>query len=242
MAFSVPDTYTAVGEEFNNMLIRIDDLVNREYKANLAMKEARFFALQAQIKPHFLFNTLNGFIGLNRLADRDALEKSILSLTRMMRYVLEPKSTALIGDEFNFLSDYCSLQKLRFDDRLNYSIECCRELLNYTIPKLILQPIVENAIIHGIEPAGKECFLQIICTQVNRDGKPVIHFEINDNGIGFDTSEQVKLNSKGLKNVRDRLDLQEGFSSFSVKSNPGEGTKVIIELQKGDSDENLNCR
>lgn len=235
------DEIAQLGQEFNNMLIRIDDLVNREYKANLAMKEAQFYALQSQIKPHFLFNTLNGFIGLNRMDDRKTLEKAILSLTRMMRYVFDCKDEVHVKDELAFLDDYCMLQRLRFEDRLDYSIQYCDEVADELIPKLILQPIVENAVIHGIEPLSKLCHLRISCGKLVKEDRVIIRFEVRDDGAGFDPDMEIKDNSKGLKNVQERLNLRNGYSHFFIQSRPGDGTAVIIEIQKEDSNENSDC-
>lgn len=225
------DEVAQLSREFNNMLIRIDDLVNREYKATLSQKTAEYNALQSQIKPHFLFNTLNGFIALNRLNDRQTLETSILSLTGMMRYILEYSDMAEVRDELKFLEEYCQLQQLRFKNRLCYHIGCDESLLPFQVPKLLLQPLVENAIIHGIEPSNRMCHLEIMGEVHTEEGRSVILFSVQDDGVGFDYGSKTKQTSRGIGNIRERLEIAyKDAALLSVVSTPGGGTKAVIRI------------
>lgn len=222
-----------LSHDFNNMLIRIDQLVAEKYRAKLDLRNAEYHALQSQIKPHFLFNTLNGFIALNRMDNRDTLEKSIFSLTRLMRYTLDHNDWVPAKEEFRFLDDYCRLQHLRFDNRLSYFINCDERLNTFKMPKLILQPLVENSIIHGIEPSDKMCCLEILGTMFENDGKRFVRFTVNDDGVGFDMDDKIKETSKGINNIRDRLKIAYGDNAkFSVQSKPCEGTKIEILIQQ----------
>src|SRR5579859_7962974 len=117
------DEIAELGDALNTMIGRLSDLIDREYKAVLNQRNAEFMALQAQIQPHFLYNTLNSFIALNRLREQAALERAIYALSNMLRYTLRRDEWATIKEEFQFLQRYCELQRLRFEDRLNVEIQ-----------------------------------------------------------------------------------------------------------------------
>lgn len=220
-----------LGRDFNNMLTRIDTLVDEEYRAKLDLRNAEYRALQSQIRPHFLFNTLNGFIALNRLNDRQTLEKSIFSLTRLMRYTLEHSDWVAARDEFQFLENYCQLQQLRFENRLNYTIRYAKDMAELELPKLILQPLVENSIIHGIEPSDKMCHLEVIGEVSAEQGEQTIRIQVNDDGIGFDMNREAKKSSKGIGNIKERLRIAYGErAAFLMQSRPNAGTRVTITI------------
>lgn len=221
------DEVSQLGVALNTMIVRLKEFINREYKAKLNLRNAEFRALQSQIEPHFLYNTLNGFIGLNRSGDKKVLEKAILSLSNLLRYTLDHKDQTFIKDEFTFLERYCELQKLRFQERLNYSVEVDPSIGYHTMPKLLLQPLVENAIIHGIEPSDKPCNLSIKGELLGDD----LIISIRDDGVGFDRSRQRQHESVGLKNVQERLDISYGgLARFEITSAPGEGTEIAIHI------------
>ena len=203
-----------------------------KYTELLEKKEAEFQALQAQIQPHFLYNFLNGLIGLNRLGDRKSLEKAIFSLQEMLRYILEHGEWSTIKEEFIFLQKYCELQKIRFQEYFNYSIICEENVEKYKVPKLILQPLVENSIIHGIEPLGKEGKLEVFAKLENNSSNSSLVINITDNGVGYNKNK-VKTNDHiGIANVRERLSIAFVKSSFEIKSKIGSGTKITIKISE----------
>ncbi|MFC5449259.1 sensor histidine kinase [Paenibacillus aestuarii] len=218
------DEISQLGRSLNTMIFKLDELIDREYKAVLGQRNAEYRALQSQIQPHFLYNTLNGFIGLNRTGKSMLLERAILSLSGMLRYTLEHKDIAMLQEEMDFLEKYCELQQIRFPEKLDVRLFCDPQALSIQIPKLLLQPIVENAIIHGIEPSDRSCELTVDIAIM----EPDLIIRICDNGLGFDESK-AKV-AVGISNVRERLRLAFEDAVMTVKSSPAEGTEVRMQI------------
>lgn len=224
------DEITQLGNSFNSMIVKINELIDREYKAVLNQRNAEFRALQAQIHPHFLFNTLNGFIALNRMGDRNTLENAIFSLSKMLRYTLKQEDWTTLKADFEFIKSYCSIQQLRFDDRLKVHFHYDEHLENYLIPKLLIQPFVENAIIHGVEPCSRPCTLTISAKMIQQEIEPLVEIRILDDGIGFNAEGEFKSTSIGITNVRERLKIIYPSSSLRITSSIDNGTIVIIQI------------
>jgi sensor histidine kinase YesM len=197
-----------------------------KYKELLERRDAEYRALQSQIQPHFLYNLLNGLIGLNRLGERRTLERAIFSLKDMLRYTLEKDDWTTVNEELRFLAKYCELQQMRFGDRLSVRFDCQREAEAFRIPKLILQPLVENAIIHGIEPLGRPGTLEVTATLGRREGG--LSIVVRDNGVGFAESGAGERHI-GLANVKERLLIAFPKAFLSIRSQPGD-TRVSIEI------------
>ncbi len=201
------------------------------YRELLKKGEAEYKALQSQINPHFIYNVLNGLIGLNRMQERKQLEDAILSLKDMLRYILEQNMWTTIEKEITFIEKYCSLQKLRFQDRLEVDIKCEERVKGERIPKLILQPIVENAVIHGIEPLDKPGRVEIRAVKIRNGKEDGVGIYVIDNGTGFKIQDESN-GGIGLNNVRERLKLSFPHINFQVESKESEGTKISIEIFK----------
>ncbi|TJY40671.1 sensor histidine kinase [Cohnella pontilimi] len=227
------DEIAQLGISLNSMVSRLDELINQEYRAKLATQNAEYRALQSQIRPHFLFNTLNGFIGLNRQGRTKELENAILSLSSMMRYTLEDNQTTTIEKEFQFLQKYCLLQQTRFDESFTAHVEWEEELAGVPIPKLLIQPLVENAVIHGIEPDEKQNVLLVTAHAVQENGKKYVEITVQDDGLGFDSIQASSQGHVGLSNVRSRLLMNDPDATFTVTSRPGHGTKAVIRIPIG---------
>lgn len=136
-----------------------------------------------------------------------------------------------------FLEDYCMLQKLRFQEKLTYNIHYDNEAAACTIPKLLLQPLVENAIIHGIEPQTKACLVSIDLILYHED---TLLITIEDDGVGFDLENSEK--HIGIDNVRNRLLLLHPQNEMNIETAPGEGTVITLLLRtEVHSNEDLNC-
>ena len=225
------DEIDTVGNDLNDMIVKLGDLIVRERKSFVSMKNAEYRALQSQINPHFIYNTLNGFIGLNRLGQRDTLEKAILSLSGMMRYILEENEYTTLEEEFDFLTKYTNLQKIRFGDRLKTNIFLDAHVAKCKIPKLILQPIAENAIIHGIEPLDREGTLKISATEKIIEAKRYLIITIADDGMGFDVEKLPQVKNIGINNVQKRLNLSYENAVFELTSKIGAGTRVVIKIE-----------
>jgi two-component system, sensor histidine kinase YesM len=228
------DEIAELGSTFNGMIEKINDLIDREYKAVLNQRNAEYKALQSQIQPHFLFNTLNGFVALNRVGDSKTLEKAILALSSMLRYILKEDDWTTIEEECEFLKKYCELQQLRFQDRMAIEIHYDEEVRHNKIPKLLLQPLVENAIIHGIEPSDHLCYLTILANINTSQYTRFITISIIDNGAGFDASSKGKGNNIGISNVQERLKMSYQDSTFSIVSKKDIGTEVTITIPQKD--------
>lgn len=223
-----------IGELCNaldNMVGKLKQSIDKEYKLVIQQKNAEFRALSSQIHPHFLYNTLNGFIGLNRIGEKELLEKSIFNLTGMLRYALKNIDLVHVEDEFNFLKKYCDLQLLRFEERMKVDISCDEKIKNYMIPKFLLQPLVENAIIHGVEPSDKLCTISIY----GREKDGLIIFGVKDDGIGFDADSLNR--GVGISNIETRLNLFNMKSRLCIESSPSNGTHIEILIPK----EGIEC-
>ena len=214
-----------LGDSLNAMSEELQNRIQKEYVMTIRQKDTEFRALQAQIQPHFLFNTLNNFVALNQVGDRDALENALFELSGMLRYILKAPALIPLSMELSFVEDYCSLQKLRFSDRLNYVVDRRVPAEGIMIPKLLLQPIVENSILHGVEPCNRACTIRISLSPAAH-GVTIV---IEDDGAGCELPEG-EAPGIGLANVRERLASFSPQSSFSMESRPGEGTRTVIEL------------
>lgn len=214
-----------LGDSLNAMSEELQNRIQKEYVMAIRQKDTEFRALQAQIQPHFLFNTLNNFVALNQVGDRDALENALFELSGMLRYILKAPALIPLSMELSFVEDYCSLQKLRFSDRLNYVVDRRVPAEGIMIPKLLLQPIVENSILHGVEPCNRACTIRISLSPAAH-GVTIV---IEDDGAGCELPES-EAPGIGLANVRERLASFSPQSSFSMESRPGEGTRTVIEL------------
>jgi two-component system sensor histidine kinase YesM len=212
------------------MIERLNQLIEREYKAVLSQRDAEYRALQSQIQPHFLYNTLNGFIGLNRLGNSAGLEKAIFALSSMLHYILEGEEMVPLDDEITFVEKYCNLQRIRFRERLDVEIRSDPAVSGLKVPKLILQPLVENAFIHGIEPAGRVCKLTVVVESWKKADASWVRITVQDNGRGFDPLALKGKAGLGLANVRERLTLAFREAQFSVTSQVDAGTQIIIDI------------
>lgn len=231
-----PNELKLIIDSVNYIAEMLEERMEREYQMAVEQKTFQFKALQAQINPHFLFNTLNSFIALNQMSMRGELESAIYSLTRMLRYSLGEGSTSTVAQELEFLENYCMLQKLRFQKRLEYRIQYDPDTGQTRIPKLLLQPLVENAIIHGIEPSGQNCHLNL---SVFRLSSSRIMITIEDDGIGFD--QEMATRHMGLSNVSKRLTLIDSRNCMEIESSPGEGTIITLEIQTEERHEISDC-
>lgn len=218
-----------VGESVNHMIIALDRTIKTTYVAEMKRSEAENRALLSQIQPHFLFNTLDSMIALLYDDDKEGLEKSLYSLSAMLRYVLDTKPLTTVGEELAFLESYLTLQKYRFPDRLAYRIDQGPGTARVEIPRLLLQPFVENSIIHGMEPLERRTCI-IISTRRTDDGIVLV---IKDDGAGFDRAGTDLGASIGISNCTSRLTSLFPGSSITIQSEPGAGCTVTINRAEG---------
>jgi two-component system, LytTR family, sensor kinase len=191
---------------------------------------ARMEALQNQINPHFLFNTLNTVSSLIRF-DPDTARNVLQRLSNILRRRLRAQAHFLpLHQELDFIDDYLSIEVVRFgSDKLRVHKEIDPETYDMTIPSMILQPMVENSIRHGIGP--KVDGGTITLRTARQDGRLVL--EVSDNGIGISPERQREVfeSGIGIRNVRERLKVLYGDDfSLRVESIPGQGTSIRFEL------------
>ncbi|MBK1884085.1 histidine kinase [Luteolibacter pohnpeiensis] len=190
--------------------------------------QARALALQAQLQPHFLFNTLNGIAMLVR-KNPDAAEEMVTSLSELLRIALdgERKSEIPLREELHFTDRYLGIQRMRFGSRLRVKRSVAPETLDILVPALLIQPLIENAIHHGIEPRLEGGEVRILASLEEE----MLMIAIEDDGVGFGKSGAGSGSGIGLKSVRERLSaLHPGRHEFRIEKPSGGGVRMMIRL------------
>ena len=233
------DEVGEVAKCFNRMVGDIKKLIDENYVITLKEKESELTALQSQINPHFLYNTLDSLYWQATEVGNDEIAESILALSQLFKLVLSRGSKEVtVGHEIELISRYLQIQKMRFTKRLNYSVEVDESIIKAKIPKLIIQPFVENAIVHGFENVSVPCNLKVTG---KREGSN-IRFEIKDTGIGMRQDQidaiweeesaqysKQRIGRYAIKNIRERLELKyDGKFTLDIQSAVGKGTTVIL--------------
>jgi anti-sigma regulatory factor (Ser/Thr protein kinase) len=191
------------------------------------LNQAQLRALQTQLQPHFLFNTLNGIATLLR-RDPAKAEEMLLSLSDLLRISLSSsrRHEIPLREEMDFLGRYLALQRMRFGDRLRVTEEIEPAAMDCLVPALLLQPLVENAIRHGLEPAGRPGELRLAAV---RNGE-WLRLTVADDGVGLPPGDQNRA-GVGLANVRERLAALYGAAhEFSIAERPGGGVVASLKL------------
>lgn len=201
----------------------------REEQAKRALLEAQLRSLQAQIEPHFLFNTL---ANLDALIGLDPKQARVLlgHLNRFLRNSLAHARSAqcTLGDECEQLRAYLSIMEIRLPDRFSGSVLCPPECAELPFAPMLLQPLVENAIKHGIEPSASGGSITV-CTHCEGE---TLAIEVSDNGVGLDKAPFNEANTgTGLANVRERLEMLYGKSaSLELRAREPSGTAVHLRI------------
>ncbi len=198
-----------------------------QQKAELEILKARaeLESLQSKINPHFLFNSLNSIAGLIAINPEKA-ETMTLKLSELFRSVLKFQAElfASLEDEVGLIQTYLEIEKIRFGERLNFNFNISKELNDVKIPRLLIQPIIENALKHGIEPASGGGTVSLNITEQNKK----LTILIEDNGVGFSNGISY---GYGLSNVEKRLkNLYDGEYNFYLES--GKTTKVTMIIPR----------
>ncbi|WP_332694449.1 sensor histidine kinase [Halalkalibacter lacteus] len=229
IAFDSNDEIGKVGNRFVQLYNRNSELTVQLYESQLKEKEAELLALQNHINPHFLYNTLNSIFWMAQKSNAKLIAKMAVSLSKIFKLTLnDGKYITTVENEIDQVKSYIDIQNIRFDNKIKYSVDVDPELLTKKIIKLILQPLVENAVYHGLEL--KEGNGKIIIT--GRKANDAMIFEVIDNGVGFDT-EEVAASKQGyaLENINERIKLQYGQNyGMKIESKKDRGTKVIIKV------------
>ncbi|HEU5135786.1 MAG TPA: histidine kinase [Steroidobacteraceae bacterium] len=196
---------------------------------NAMVTRARLDALRMQLQPHFLFNTLNAIVVLVREGEQLQAEQALTRLSDLLRAVLDDREVQHVPlwRELEYLRLYLSIEQMRFSDRLEVSIEADPDLLEAAVPQMVLQPVVENAVRHGISGLVEKGRIDI--RVFSQDD--AMHFVVKDNGVGFVSQAATKGAGVGLSNLRARLQQLYGESAhLTIESNAARGTTVTLVL------------
>ncbi|MNN07428.1 Sensor histidine kinase YpdA [compost metagenome] len=233
-------------QNFNIMTARINSLINKSYKLEIQKKSmemervrAELNFLQSQMNPHFLFNTLNAILVVCTKYNYSEVTDIIKSLSKLLRRLLSWKEDLVtLEEELMFTDMYLKIEKFRFRDKFEYQFDIEEEALHYKIPKMSIQPLVENACKHGIQAVDGLGIIKISASV--SDGR--LRIAVSDNGKGIEPtrlremilsvrSENMSGNSIGIRNVYRRLELYyDDLVRFNIVSQLDEGTEVYFEI------------
>lgn len=217
--------------KFNSMNERVRELINENYVVKLRERETEILALNIQLNPHFLYNTLNIINWMAVYGEKEQVSQMLISLSRMLHYTTDNRrDLMLLKDDIAWLEDYIVIMANRFEHRFRVDFEIQPQLMESSVPKLFLQPLVENAIIHGfrnMESGG------LITVYGQRQGED-IRFCVEDNGSGIEPERleqllQAESENIGLKNVDKRIKLLYGDKyGIEIETVPELGTRVKL--------------
>ncbi|MBD2862305.1 sensor histidine kinase [Paenibacillus oceani] len=248
---------SVMAKQFNSLLDEIDDLSGRLiaskthiFELQLLRKQAELQFLKSQINPHFLYNTLETIKGIAYVKGVPEIREMTNSLACMFRYSIKGEETVMLKEELEIVEAYIRIQQIRFSDRFDVRFEIGEECLSRKVMKMMLQPLVENAVFHGIEPSLHRCKLTVGC-MIGADN--VMRLWIEDDGVGMngETLERIRgsLAGKpplhdtehpgsrhiGLMNVNNRIKFACGgeYGITTIESAPNSGTRVFLTLPGG---------
>ncbi|MFC4099327.1 cache domain-containing sensor histidine kinase [Paenibacillus xanthanilyticus] len=226
-----------IHRHFRLMLETINALIRENYAKQLAINESEYKALQAQINPHFLYNTLESINWMAKANRQPDISAMVTALGRLLRGIISRKEPLItIEEEMRIVRNYATIQQIRFGDRLRLHIEGDEQLAGCYIPKLTVQPVIENAIQHALEAMSAPCDIALAFIA----GESHITICVTDNGPGIDEAtlaaiREGRVVSKGtgigLSNIRERIRLMFG-EEYGVEIEPGAeaGTTVRIRV------------
>ncbi|NLK13531.1 MAG: sensor histidine kinase [Spirochaetales bacterium] len=230
--------FAQLENSYNVMIDQIRMLLEQTREEQKKLSEAERKALESQMNPLFLFNTLNTIKALARINNQEEIYTITVKLGKLLRSTIDShESEATLADSIALIDSYLTIQKLRYGEKLVTSIHLDPTCAHIKTPKLVIQPLVENAIIHGLEPKVGNWFLAVRVEAVGRQ----IQITIEDNGVGFDRTtlprdlnELANSTHVGVYNVYRRLSLAyQNELEFSIDSTVGKGTIVRIGLPIG---------
>lgn len=245
-SFLHDDEVGRLHKNFQKMIQQIDELVNENLSKQITIKETEFKALQAQINPHFLYNTLESINWIAKVNDQEQISRMVEALGFLLRNSISLKKRLIpIETELDIVKNYIVIQKYRFEERLDFSMHVDLDVLDCYIPKLTLQPLVENAIHYALETMIDPCKIRIYSI-LNKENFQLV---VEDNGPGMEPGilEKVKRGEIrtrgqgiGLSNIDERIKISFGqHYGVSIESQPDNGTKIIILLPYNRGEEHV---
>lgn len=231
------DEIGELGLSFNEMLDQIQELVSRQYETKLLLNKAEYNALQAQINPHFLYNTLDTMSSIAQIKNCEEVSALSQSLSNIFRYSLDMRNPlSTVSKEIVHLKNYIYVMDVRMGSSITYTYSIDEQVLNDSIPRLSIQPIVENAINHGLKNARGERRIDIVAYRQQEQ----LMITVMDNGVGIPADklgtllneadqDEKQSTSIGLYNINERLKMLYGEAyGLRITSKEGEGTTVTL--------------
>lgn len=222
---------------YNSMSGRITDLIQEVRVVSAKEKEAEIRALQAQINPHFVYNSLDTINWMAIDRDQNDISGMITALSDIMRYAIRSGDPWVpLEEELKWASSYAYLQKMRFEDRFRMTFEADPALLGCKVPRLFLQPYLENAILHGMENVEEGGLIAVKISLDEATGGIRVLLADNGSGIPYEELQEIvhrRRKGIGIYNLDDRLKLEFGSEyGVTIRSSPEEGTRVLIVLPR----------
>lgn len=239
------DEIGVLSQSFNQMVKDMKLLINSEYEQKVMKQGAEMKSLQMQINPHFLYNTLDTINWMARIHSLDDIGDITSSLGELMRYSLSKDEFVTIYEEVENLKNYVAIQDVRYGDKMTVEFQIANDVLECMIPKLLVQPILENAIIHGVEDKIEESIIIVSIFRQNQD----LYVIVEDDGVGMNQEAIERIldeNSKiqgehtsiGVKNVNQRIKMVFGNEcGMQIQSVLGDGTKITLRMKVHDGTE-----
>lgn len=246
---------TVLSNELNSMMDQVDSLTHQLletnallYESELEKKKSELAFLRSQINPHFLYNTLEMVKGMAAVKGAHDIREIAKSLGQIFRYSIKGGSMVLLRTEMGIVESYVQIQQIRFSNRFRVMYELSAESLECHIPKMILQPVVENAVFHGLEPKEEQGTL-IVSSLVDENETLVI--TVKDDGLGMEPEQLAHIREVlaqdqplgperedvpstsgiGIVNVNNRIKLTYGSGyGLHIDSTPGQGTTIILTM------------
>jgi two-component system sensor histidine kinase YesM len=236
MTYESRDEIGQINHEVEEVFKKVNNLIHELYVNKIYNQEATLKLLTSQMNPHFLYNTLDS-IHWKAVQNSDyEVSDQIEALSDLLRHMLSKGNDMVtIGQELDQLENYLSIMSFRYGNRLNYTITVSAELRDVLIPKLILQPLVENAVLHGIDQRVEEGKIDV---RIEKTGG-LLHISVGDNGVGADAEKVNRMLQDtaashdvfALKNINQRIKMRYGETySLVFESTPGTGTLVTMVI------------
>ncbi len=235
------DEVAQIAQSFNELMSRLQAAIQNEYLLEIRHKEAMLRALQAQLNPHFLYNVLQSVSSMAEVREAPEIVTLARSLGSVLRYSIQCESlTASVREEVSHVENYLLIQKIRFGERLHYKLDVPEYAMDYILPRVFLQPMAENAVIHGLEARPEPGNLSIRIWLEDE----LLHIEVSDDGRGIAPEELARIHEQfhhtqipssetgiGLINLKSRLELfYSDRASLRIESEIGVGTSIMITL------------
>lgn len=231
------DEVSQLNRTFKMMIRRIRELIDENYAKQLIIRETELKALQAQINPHFLYNTLESINWLAKMNKQAKISEMVEALGYLFRSSIGLKDPLItLEKEITIVRNYVIIQKTRFDERLDFRMDVPEHLHDALIPKLTLQPLIENAIRYALEPNIEPCTISITVSEDEQG----LDIRVSDNGPGMSAEfikdlqmGRVKTRGEGigLANIAERIQIVFGPEwGTSIESEPGQGTTIHVRI------------